>query len=93
MRDEGIVIEPAAPGQHDIVLTGITNGTSMPIHNSGKLALRFVRPGFPDLVLKPGKSAFIDKGVAYRLACNDCGLSDGSHETWCPLWQPYVAEL
>ena len=43
------------------------------------------------VVLEPGESGVIKEGVVYRVACNDCGLADGSHETWCPLWKPYDA--
>ena len=29
--------------------------------------------------------------AAVSTKCTECGL-DGNHDTWCPHWQPYLAD-
>lgn len=42
------------------------------------------------LTIEPGGWVELDLTARVcRLCCWECGLSDGSHHTWCPLWLPY----
>lgn len=88
---ERVVIKPAPAGEHGLVISGWTNTGSTPITNSGREPIRLIQPDGASLILKPGETVRLTSGIAYRVACNDCSLFDGSHETWCPLWEPYEA--
>jgi hypothetical protein len=63
------------------------------IRNCGAKPLFFKFNDGEALVLEPGAVAFVDfsNGRTCRLACDDCGLADGSHHTWCGRWRPYEA--
>lgn len=65
----------------------------MEIKNSGKGRVTLVRANGPSIVIEPGQTAVIPvDGLPYRLACWECGIADGTHHTWCPLWRAYEAE-
>jgi len=60
------------------------------ITNVGRGRITLVSDTGERIVLEPGESGVLrrPKG-AYRMACPECGLHTGVHETWCPLWEPY----
>lgn len=89
MSDEWLRIKPASEGR--LVITGIQkSGLSEKITNVGTGRITLVSDSGERVVLEPGESGRLQlpKG-AYRLACPECGLHTGVHETWCQHWQPY----
>lgn len=69
-------------------------GKECEMRNSGSGTVTLVCNDGTKVVLGPGESTTIsfEGGRIYRLACAGCGMSDGTHHTWCQLWTPYEAE-
>lgn len=75
----------------DVTITGVAPSLLLEqVTNVGRGRVTLVSATGERLVLEPGESGRLQlpKG-AFRLACPDCGLHTGAHETWCPAWEPY----
>jgi hypothetical protein len=76
--------------QGEACIQVLPSGTA--IMNVGRGRIILVSDLGERLVIEPGESGRVQLPPgAYRLACPDCGLHTGVHETWCPLWEPYEA--
>lgn len=75
-------------------MTELRLGKEVEFRNSGTGTITLKCQDGPDIVVGPGETRVVSlrDGKFYRLACWECGLADGSHHTWCPLWRAYTAD-
>lgn len=76
------------------MMTELRLGQEVEFRNSSSTDVTLIcADGGPNIVVRPGEARVVclRGGKFYRLACWECGLADGSHHTWCPLWRAYEA--
>jgi hypothetical protein len=82
----GVRISDPTPG---LTLVGMTPSPGK-IHNTGRGRIVLIGEDGSRVIIEPGETGEMAlPSGGWRIACPDCGLHTGQHETWCPLWQPY----
>jgi len=74
------------------VLPDLRFGKTCEFRNSSSKPITLVSDQGDKLVIAPGGGVVnvsFENGRVWRLACDECGLADGTHHTWCPLHLPY----